>query len=65
VANAEVGHRTCSIGQIAHIAIQCGQKLEWNPLRERFVGNDAANSMLSRPYRAPWDLDIKITAAGS
>jgi len=65
MADAEVGHRTCSMGQLAHIAIQRGRKLEWDPARERFVGNDEANRMLSRAYRAPWGLDIKIPPAGS
>jgi len=63
MADAEVGHRTCSMGQLAHIAIQRGQKLEWNPDKERFVDNSEANTMLSRSYRDPWGLEIKIPAA--
>ena len=58
MADAEVGHRTCSIGQLAHIAIQRGRKLEWNPEEERFVGDNEANKMLSRTYRDPWGLNI-------
>ena len=64
MADAEVGHRTCSLGQIAHIAIQTGGgRLEWDPDKERFPGNDAANELLSRSYRDPWDLNIKIASA--
>jgi len=65
MADAEVGHRTCSLGQLAHIAIQTGRKLQWDPKRERFVGNEAANKLLSRTYREPWGLDIKVPSAGS
>ncbi len=57
MADAEVGHRTCSLGQLAHIAIQRGRRLDWNPAAERFAGDDAANALLSRPYRAPWALE--------
>jgi hypothetical protein len=51
MADAEVGHRTCSMGQLAHIAIQVGQKLTWNPEKERFQDNEAANALLQRKMR--------------
>ena len=56
--DAEVGHRTCSLCQIAHIAIQLGgRKLRWDPLTERF-DDAAANALLDRPsWRAPWRLE--------
>lgn len=56
MAEAEVGHRTCSLGQIAHIAIQRGNPLPWDPQAERFTNDGGANAMLSQPYRAPWKL---------
>ena len=59
MADAEVGHRTTSVGQVAHIAIQTGKKLAWDPDKERF--DDAeANALLSRPYRDPWGLNISV-----
>lgn len=54
MADAEIGHRTCSMGQIAHIAIQVGRKLAWDPEIERFNGDDAANALLERPMRGDW-----------
>ena len=56
--DAEVGHRTCSLCQIAHIAIQLGgRKLRWDPATERFE-ETAANALLDRPsWRAPWGLE--------
>ena len=61
MADAEIGHRTCSMCQIGHIAIQRGRKLTWNPRTERFIGDEKANQMLQKSYRDPWDLDIKLT----
>jgi hypothetical protein len=31
--------------------------LQWDPEKEQFIGNDAANSMLSRPQRYPYGTD--------
>jgi hypothetical protein len=54
--DAEVGHRTNSLCQIGHIAIQVGRKLRWDPDAEKFIKDDAANRLLSRPMRSPWRL---------
>ena len=55
MADAEVGHRTCSLGQLGHIAIQRGKKLNWDPKAEKFTNDSKANDMLHIPYRKPWD----------
>jgi predicted dehydrogenase len=56
MADAETGHRTCSIGQIGHIAIRRGRKLEWDPAVERFKDDPGADALLRGTYRAPWKL---------
>jgi len=56
MADAEVGHRTCSMGQLGHIAIQRGKKLTWDPVAERFADDARANKMLEVSYRKPWEL---------
>jgi predicted dehydrogenase len=53
--DAEVGHRTSTVGHLGHIAIQLGRKLKFDPDKERFVGDDEANKMLTLPPgRSPW-----------
>ena len=47
----EVGHRTVSVCQLGLIAINLGYKLTWDPDRERFVNDNAANAMLAVPER--------------
>ncbi len=49
----EVGHRTTSLCHLGHIAIHTGQKLKWEPEKECFIGNDAANEYLDKPIHAP------------
>ena len=55
----EVGQRTTSLCHLAHISIQLGgAKLAWDPDREVFPGNEAANKLTRRPaLRAPWKLE--------
>jgi predicted dehydrogenase len=56
LADAEVGHRTTSLCQLGHIAIQVGRELKWDPENEQFTNDQTANRLLSRPMRSPWRL---------
>ncbi len=51
--DAEVGHRTTSVCHLAHIAIQLGKKLEWDPAKERFKNNKEADAYIDKPIHAP------------
>jgi predicted dehydrogenase len=54
IAPVEVAHRACSACLIHHIAMRAKRKLYWDPLKERFKNDDAANALLSRPQRPPY-----------
>ena len=41
---------------LANIAIKVGRKLKWDPAKELFIGDAAANAMLDRKRRDPWQL---------
>ena len=56
IAPVEVAHRACSACLLHHIAMKTRRKLSWDPVRERFNNDDAANAMLSRPHRPPYIL---------
>lgn len=56
IAPVEVAHRSCSVCILGHIAMKTGRKLKWDPQQERFLDDDAANRMLSRPAREPWNV---------
>jgi hypothetical protein len=56
IAPVEVAHRACSACLIHHIAMRAKRKLYWDPLKERFKNDEAANALLSRPQRAPFVL---------
>jgi hypothetical protein len=50
------GVRAASLGILGNIAYQLGRKLQWDPVEQRFSGDEEANRWLSEPYRAPWQL---------
>ena len=56
IASAETGHRSASLCHLGNIAMLLGRKLKWDPDKECFVNDSAANSMLARGMRAPWRL---------
>ncbi len=58
ISPVEIGHRTCSVCLISHIAMHIPGVLKWNPKTERFIDNDLANTMLSRPQRYPYGTDF-------
>ncbi len=50
----EEAHRSTSACAIGWIAMKLGRKLRWDPVKEQFLGDEEANSMCSRPQRAPY-----------
>ena len=62
ISPVEIGHRTCSVCLVSHIAMKLPRKLNWDPKVERFVKDDEANAMLSRSQRKPYGTtNVKIS----
>ncbi len=57
ISPVEIGHRTCTVCLISHIAMKIPGRLEWDPKLEKFKNSELANSMLRRPQRAPYGTD--------
>jgi predicted dehydrogenase len=55
-AGPEIGHRATSLCHLVNICRAVQRKLRWNPKKEQFVGDDAANMLLSRPRRKGYEL---------
>lgn len=54
VCHPEVAHRAHTIVHCANLCLRLGRPLRWDPRTERFLDDDQANKMLSRPMRSPW-----------
>jgi hypothetical protein len=57
LAPVEIGHRACSTCLLHHIAMKTKRRLHWDPERERFKGDEAANAMLARTQRSPYTFE--------
>lgn len=56
VSPVESGHAATSLTLVADIATRVKRKLTWDWQKEKFLKDDDANAMLSRPFRSPWKL---------
>ncbi len=56
VAPATVGHRSTTICHLIDICRELGRKLQWDPVKEEFVGDPEANALCSRPRRKGYEL---------
>jgi predicted dehydrogenase len=54
VADIEQGHISSASCIMANLAMKLGRTLQWDPATHKIVGDEEANKLLARPYRAPW-----------
>jgi len=54
VADIEQGYISTTACILANLSMQLGRSLTWDHAAGRVVGDDEANALLARPYRAPW-----------
>ena len=52
----EEGHRSTCFAHLANIALQLGQRLEWDPVAEKFTNCPKANEFLHYDYRKGYTL---------
>ena len=57
IAPIEQAHRSISIAHLGNISLRVGRDIRWDPQAEKIIGDDTANSMISRTLRKPWTLD--------
>jgi hypothetical protein len=55
-ADEEIGHRSAALGHLLNICSILGRSLRWDPKAEQFQGDTAANRLLSRACRPPWQV---------
>jgi predicted dehydrogenase len=55
-ADVETGHRSATVCHLGNIALRLGRAVKWDPSREEFIGDAAANLLRDKAFRAPWRL---------
>ena len=56
IADVETGHRAVNLCHLINICRELGRKVRWNPDREEFVDDPAANALLDRPRRQGFEI---------
>ena len=56
LCSLEDGHRSTSFAHLANIALATKERLQWDPINERFLNSTQANKLLHYEYRMPWEL---------
>ena len=54
ISPVDMGHMACVVCLISHIAMKIPRKLHWNSKTEKFINDDEANALLTRPQRKPY-----------
>ncbi len=52
------GHRSCTLINLAKIAVQTGRPLRFNPKKQRFIDDARANALVEQPMRSPWKIKV-------
>jgi len=52
----DIAYRSISVGHLGEIAMLLERKVQWDPDKQEFVNDEAANRLMSRSMRSPWTL---------
>jgi predicted dehydrogenase len=65
-ADVEHGHYAAAACHLANISLRLGgRRLRWDADTEEIVGDREASAMLVRPYRSPWDKELRSLGLGA
>jgi predicted dehydrogenase len=64
ISDLESAHRVSTACHLANLALRLGRPLRWDAAAEDIVGDAEASRLLIRPYRAPWDAELKALNVG-
>jgi hypothetical protein len=56
VSHVDDAVRSDIVSHVSNIAIRCGRKIVWDPLKEEIIGDAEASRTLTRAMREPWRL---------
>ena len=56
--DAQTGQYATNLGHLMNISWQVGRSVRWDGENEQVIGDDEANALVMKPYRAPWKLEV-------
>lgn len=64
VSDLASGHRTALACHLANLSLRLGRSLTWDAATRSVAGDREASDRLVRPYRAPWDRELRALGVG-
>ncbi len=58
ITPVETAHHSALPGHLGLIAMLVGRKIKWDAVKATLSGDEEAAKLMSRPYRAPWRLQV-------
>ena len=59
ISDLASAHRVSTMCHLANLSLRLGRKLRWDAVRQDVIDDPDASKMLVRPYRAPWDEELR------
>ncbi|MEM7146580.1 MAG: Gfo/Idh/MocA family oxidoreductase [Verrucomicrobiota bacterium] len=58
VADIEPAHLSTNLSLLGMLSLKHGKSVAWDGSSESIIGDDAANALLQRTYRGPWEYPV-------
>lgn len=59
ISNLDSAHRVSTLCHLANASLRLGRSLQWDAKQQSVINDPAAANILNRPYRAPWDRELR------
>ena len=59
ISDLESGHRVATVCHLANLALRLGRPIKWSFKTESILEDKEAAKWLVRPYRSPWDKELR------
>jgi predicted dehydrogenase len=64
ISDLESAHRSVTACHLVNLSLRLGRKLRWDASKETILDDSEAEGWLVRPYRGPWDRELKALGVG-
>lgn len=64
VSDLASAQRTAVAVHLANLSLRLGRQLRWDAVKKDVIGDAEASAALARPYRKPWDAELKALGVG-
>ncbi len=56
--DAQTGQYATNLGHLMNISWEVGRSIRWDGAKEQVIGDDEADSLVTKPYRKGWELNV-------